>query len=423
MDADLRLMWRSGWYIGEGLWNGQYDLTFSKGPRGAVSLATDLLVFGVIQGVFPILIGLDVVFLGLAVARHIAEGIGQMAQMLGQAVLPLLGKPGDLGRPIDLSKEMAAIREYKPFPHATMGSMWTQIGGYRIGGEGYIFGNESLPYEIGIRNTTLTDIALLVAFGMSAPEMGLTWAYVRFKALEFGVEKLAHDWSVGKYGLGINLPRTNEVGRQVNEIWKNSGRAFGAATTDLDNRLKGGWDYYGGQASGSWKHYGGQLSSAAKNYGGLASSAWKSGGARLNDVLKGAAGVGGDGGGCFLTTACVQALSLSEGDNVLSVLRAFRDQVLLKTEYGRTLVGEYYVTAPKIVASIDASPYRVSEYESIYRGLVLPTLRCIITGRLLDAVLYYESGVRQLEARWLSARTAPSTSANRIVRLSGKNTQ
>ncbi len=58
-------------------------------------------------------------------------------------------------------------------------------------------------------------------------------------------------------------------------------------------------------------------------------------------------------GGCFLTTACVEAKGLSDDCLELQTLRNFRDNVLLQDPQGRNDVSEYYSVAPKIVASIN----------------------------------------------------------------------
>ena len=54
-------------------------------------------------------------------------------------------------------------------------------------------------------------------------------------------------------------------------------------------------------------------------------------------------------GKCYLTTACCEYYNKSDNCAELTALRAFRDNVLLKTEEGKKLVEEYYQTAPQIV--------------------------------------------------------------------------
>ena len=82
---------------------------------------------------------------------------------------------------------------------------------------------------------------------------------------------------------------------------------------------------------------------------------------------------GGDSGGCFLTSACVAYMKKSDDCKELTVLRAFRDGYLAKTEQGKALVDEYYAIAPAIVEKIDKSPSANEYYQDIYQTV----LRCV----------------------------------------------
>ena len=57
-------------------------------------------------------------------------------------------------------------------------------------------------------------------------------------------------------------------------------------------------------------------------------------------------------GGCFLTTACVDHAGLPDSCHELTVLRQFRDEILLATSWGSSLVREYYRRAPRIVREL-----------------------------------------------------------------------
>jgi len=418
IEADLRLMWRSAWYIGKGIGDGDYDLTFSKGPRGAQSLVTDLIVAGVILQVFPILIAMDFAFLGLTIGRHVLEGLGKMAFEGGKQLLPLLGEnPGDWGRPINFQENF----KYKPFPNATMSGMWTQVGGFRIGGEGYVLGDKRLPYEIGMRNTTMLDIYLTIAFWYAG---GSSWEKVGQTAFKW----VAHEWAVG------NLPdderRFREGadyhGRQFTGGAEYYGRQVSGGARYYGRQISGGADYYGRQIGGGAKYYGGQIrrsaksagkkvsdlskqaggsiSAGAKSAGGKLSDAWKGAGGKISSGWKSATGggSGGSGGGCFLTSACAEVLANDEAHYVLDTLRAFRDQILSSSAAGATLVKEYYSLAPQVVHQIDSSPDRDAEYRQIYRTIVLPTFRCVVAGRFTEALTIYRRGVHELMLKWCS---------------------
>jgi hypothetical protein len=413
IESDARLMWRSVWYIGKGIGDGDYDLTFSKGPTGVRTLVTDVLVAGVILTVFPLLIAIDVAFLGVTVGRHFLEGVADSASKLGRDLLDTQ-RPGDWGRPIDLSKEMQAITGFKPFPHATMGSMWMDVGGYRIGGKGYLFGDKRFPYEIGMRNTTLADIVVMAAFTMGGPQMGLTLAYAGYKALEFGVEKLVHELTAGNYDSKISIDAVAGgavyYGRQFGSGAAFYGGQISGCAHYYTDRISGGAQYYGGHISRGAKSAGKRLSdwsrktvasfsNGIKGAGGRISDAWKDTGSALSKGWKNATG-GGGGGGCFVTTACAKSLAENDADFVLNVLRLFRDLILLSTEEGTTLVEDYYFVAPQIVQRINASSDSEQEYRRVYRNIVLPTFNCIVEGSYPTAIRLYRDGIRALSAKW-----------------------
>jgi hypothetical protein len=72
------------------------------------------------------------------------------------------------------------------------------------------------------------------------------------------------------------------------------------------------------------------------------------------------------GGGCFLTSACVDYLGKSDDCKELTYLRKFRDEYMKKTESGRKLVDEYYSIAPQIVDRINNSDKKDTYYKYIY---------------------------------------------------------
>lgn len=76
-------------------------------------------------------------------------------------------------------------------------------------------------------------------------------------------------------------------------------------------------------------------------------------------------------GGCFLTSACTEYLGKPDDCEELTKLRAFRDNYMKRTEYGKNLVDEYYQIAPKIVDKINVSPNKEVYFKDIYQTILL----------------------------------------------------
>ena len=96
-----------------------------------------------------------------------------------------------------------------------------------------------------------------------------------------------------------------------------------------------------------------------------------------------------DDSGCYLTTACMRALSQSFNDDCdeLGTLRAFRDAYV--KERHPEAVEEYYRVAPKIAAAISQREDSQSIYQKIYEELVLGTLRLIEQNLCEEAYTLY----------------------------------
>ncbi len=113
-------------------------------------------------------------------------------------------------------------------------------------------------------------------------------------------------------------------------------------------------------------------------------------------------GTSSSGGGCFLTSACVKSRGLPDDCYELMRLRWFRDNILTKTEAGRTDIKQYYDIAPKIVDSIDRSGRSGEEYDEIYSSWILPCVSFIDSGEYQKAAEEYTKMVKILSAKYLS---------------------
>ena len=106
-------------------------------------------------------------------------------------------------------------------------------------------------------------------------------------------------------------------------------------------------------------------------------------------------------GGCFLTSACVEAKGLPDDCYELTMLRKFRDEYLAKLDCGKCEIAHYYQVAPAIVAKIKAMPNALEVFEGIYDELVLPCVRMIEQAHKEDAHVLYRSYVTRMEQQYL----------------------
>ena len=60
--------------------------------------------------------------------------------------------------------------------------------------------------------------------------------------------------------------------------------------------------------------------------------------------------------GCFISTACAEAVGLPDDCTQLRALRNFRDAHLLCTARGRALIDQYYIIAPLLLRRIQQRP-------------------------------------------------------------------
>jgi len=102
-------------------------------------------------------------------------------------------------------------------------------------------------------------------------------------------------------------------------------------------------------------------------------------------------------GGCFLTSACIEARGLPDNCEELTVLRAFRDGYMKSSSQGQSDICEYYHIAPAIVKKIRTQPNAVELFDNIYMELVLPCVELIHAGKNEEAHTKYRNFVKKLQ--------------------------
>ena len=106
-------------------------------------------------------------------------------------------------------------------------------------------------------------------------------------------------------------------------------------------------------------------------------------------------------GGCFLTTACVEARGLPDNCHELTTLRSFRDGYMRSLPNGDSEICEYYFTAPQIIRAIMAEENPSEVFDSIYAELVSPCVKLVESGENAAAHELYSSYVLMLKDRYL----------------------
>ncbi len=106
-------------------------------------------------------------------------------------------------------------------------------------------------------------------------------------------------------------------------------------------------------------------------------------------------------GGCFLTSACVEAKGLPDNCRELTVLRNFRENYLRVQPEGENEIREYYFVAPQIVSAVKQKAESLRIFESIYEECVKPCVEMIEAGKNEDAHALYRHTVKKLQEQYL----------------------
>ncbi|MEK6925773.1 MAG: CFI-box-CTERM domain-containing protein [Nanoarchaeota archaeon] len=109
---------------------------------------------------------------------------------------------------------------------------------------------------------------------------------------------------------------------------------------------------------------------------------------------------GSSGGGCYLTTACVSSIGLSDNCLELSVLRNFRDKILMTEPIGRRAVREYYEMAPEIVQSVWQKDNSRKIWNSVY-GDIRKAVSLVLSGDFDKAFDHYRQTTLKLKGAYL----------------------
>lgn len=171
--------------------------------------------------------------------------------------------------------------------------------------------------------------------------------------------------------------------------WNNSSDDWvdGGWNNSSDSWVDGGWN----NSSGGWVDGGWNNSS-----GGWLDGGWNNSADRWSDA-------GGGGGGCFITTACVEYKGLADDCAELQTLRKYRDVLVQEDEDFREKVLEYYRKAPLIIQEIEKSSEREMVYDSLYKNMVQPCVSLLEKGKVDEAKLLYLNYYGCLAEKYLAS--------------------
>lgn len=108
----------------------------------------------------------------------------------------------------------------------------------------------------------------------------------------------------------------------------------------------------------------------------------------------------GGSGGCYLTTACVNAMNLPDNCLELSVLRNFRDKILMSQQSGREAVKEYYRIAPEIIEVVEEQDDAQMIWQATYRD-IRHAISLVLSGDFEGAFRHYKQMSLRLKEKYL----------------------
>lgn len=143
------------------------------------------------------------------------------------------------------------------------------------------------------------------------------------------------------------------------------------------NLLDGNWDW-GDTGSAIGSYFGGPIGAwVGSTIGEPVGEVVEGIGGAVGDALEGVGDFISDlGGGCFLTTACMVALSTEFKDDCreLEAMRAMRDGYMQTLDEGPQLIKEYYRNAPSYVAWINAREDAEDVWKHLYNDYIMPSV-------------------------------------------------
>ena len=200
------------------------------------------------------------------------------------------------------------------------------------------------------------------------------------KILGFNVEEKGKLVPVGAAplsGSNIMFAWNNSVDGWVDNGWNNS----------VDGWVDNGWN----NSVGNWQDKGWNNSSDKWQDQGWSNSADNWGDSS------------GSGGGCFITTACVEQRGLADDCHEMQILRHYRDILVEKDDSFRSKVLEYYRKAPLIIHEIESREDSNQIYNDLFDEMISPCVNLLEEGKIEEAKVLYLNYYERLSKEYLAS--------------------
>ena len=178
-------------------------------------------------------------------------------------------------------------------------------------------------------------------------------------------------------GTNILFAWNNSVGGWIDQGWNNSveGWTDQGWNNSVSNWQDQGWN----NSASNWQDQG--WSNSADSWGDS----------------------GGSGGGCFITTACVEQRGLSDDCHEMQVLRQYRDILVENDEEFRNMILEYYRKAPLIIQAIETRNDSAEVYDALYNNMIKPCVNMLEEGKTEEAKELYLEYYERLSEQYLAS--------------------
>lgn len=121
----------------------------------------------------------------------------------------------------------------------------------------------------------------------------------------------------------------------------------------------------------------------------------------INNAGEGSSSNSSSGSSCFITTAVCDSFGKPDDCFELMTFRKFRDTWLAAQPDGKSLIGEYYSIAPKIVTNINKRTDAAQIYKTIWKKYLEPCLKFIERGDNQSCKRLYVEMVNSLRKKFL----------------------